>query len=281
MHYGNYRRGKRDRSRRSVPLIILAVSALVAVLGIVIFLTISRVSEPAKSTLVVGTSTGFPPFEMRFGEEVRGLDIDLCRKIGEALGRDVVVRDMAFDALLPSLGRGVAGEKPLVDMVCAAVTKISERDEVADFSDTYFTANQAVLTTRDSGMVYSVPGDLANLVVAYQEGTTSEDWFTANVFGKVAIARHEPFTEMLIALQRLGKDLNIIIMDEPVARALIKTRLHLAVAGVIETGEEYGFAVANGDPQGIIPAANKALREMRESGEYDELVKRWFSDDEK
>jgi len=242
----------------------------------VIFLTISRASAPRQATLVVGTSTGFPPFEMRFGEEVRGLDIDLCRKVAESLGRDMVVRDLAFDALLPSLGGGIYAEKPLVDIVCAAVTKTPARDEVADFSDAYFTANQAVLTAKDKNLRYSEPADLSGLFVAYQEGTTSQDWFEENILGKVAVSGHTSFKEMAVALQRLGRDFDVIIIDEPAARAFLKSRPHLAVAGIIETGEEYGLAVANGDPQNILPAANKLLREMRANGEYGALVEKWF-----
>lgn len=270
----------RSRENRSIPLIIFGTIALIAVIGVAIFLTVLRVSEPAKDTLVVGTSTGFPPFEMRFGEEVRGLDLDLCGKVAEALGRKMVIRDLAFDALMPSLGRGMAGEKPPVDIICAAVTKTNARDEIVDFSDTYFVANQAILTTKNTNISYSSPEDLAGLFVAYQEGTTSQDWFEKNVPESVAVSGHTSFTEMVIALQRLGKDFDVIIIDEPVAKAFVKSRSNLAIAGVIETGEEYGFAVAEKDPQKILLAVNQALKEMRESGEYDKLVERWFGGNE-
>ncbi len=275
------RRSKRDKENRSVPVIIFGAVALAAVFVIVLFMTISRASQPDKDTLVVGTSTGFPPFEMRFGEEVRGLDLDLCEKIAKSLGRKMVVRDLAFDALLPSLVRGATDEKPLVDIVCAAVTKTNARDEVADFSDTYFVANQAILTTRDADIRYSSPEDLAGLSVAYQEGTTSQDWFEKNIAGKIAVSRHASFTEMVVALQRLGKDFDVIIIDEPVARAFVKSRTNLVIVGVIETGEEYGFAVAEGDSQGILPLANKTIAAMRESGEYDQIMERWFGGNEK
>lgn len=274
-HYGGYR-GKRSKQNRSKLLIAFAIVALIATLAAVIFMTVSRASAPAKDTLVVGTSTGFPPFEMRFGEEVRGFDIDLCGKVAGALGRKMLVRDIAFDALLPSLGRGAAGEKPLVDIVCAAVTKTSARQEVVDFSDTYFIANQAILTVKDRNIRYNASQDLSGLFVAYQEGTTSQDWFEANILGKVAVSGHTSFSEIGIALQRLGKDFDVIIVDEPAAQAFAKSRGHLLVAGIIATGEEYGLAVADGDPQNILPAANQVLRLMRENGEYDQLVERWF-----
>lgn len=279
-YYGGYRE-RRNRQNRSPFLIVLGIIVLIATLSVVIFMTIPRASAPAKDTLVVGTNSGFPPFEMRFGEEVRGLDIDLCGKVAEALGRKMLIRDIAFDALLPSLGRGAAGEKPLVDLVCAAVTKTAARDEVADFSDTYFTSNQALLIAKDSTIRYYRPEDLAGLFVAYQEGTTSQDWFETNILERVAVSGHAPFNETGIALQRLGRDFDVIIMDEPAARALAKSRNNLAIAGVIETGEEYGFAVANGDPQNILPAANQVLTLMRENDEYDWLMERWFGGDEK
>lgn len=282
MSYYRYaRRTRRSKESRSAPIIILGIAGLIVALLAVLLLTISRVSQPSADTLVVGTSTGFPPFEMRFGEEIRGFDIDLCGKVADALGRKMLIRDVAFDALLPSLGRGSAGEKPLVDMVCAGVTKTSGRDEIADFSSTYFVANQAILTTKERDIRYVSPEDLEGLFVAYQEGSTSQSWFKDNVLGKIAVSGQEPFTEMVIALQRLGKDFDAIIIDEPAARSLLKSRNHLEIAGVIETGEEYGFAVANGDPQKILHTTNQVLELMRENGEYDKILERWFVGNEK
>ena len=281
MYYQKKGKGNRSKETMSMPVMLFGAMALVSVFIIVLFMTISRASQPGRDTLVVGTSTGFPPFEMRFGEEVRGLDLDLCEKIAKSLDRKMIVRDLAFDALLPSLGRGAIGEKPLVDIVCAAATRTNARDEVADFSDTYFVANQAILTIKDANIRYSSPEDLAGLSVAYQEGTTSQDWFEKNISGKIAVSKYASFTEMVVALQRLGKDFDAIIIDEPVARAFVKSRANLVIAGVIETGEEYGFVVAEGDPQGILPVANKTIAAMRESGEYDQIMERWFAGNEK
>ncbi|MBI1888634.1 MAG: transporter substrate-binding domain-containing protein, partial [Candidatus Spechtbacteria bacterium] len=261
---------RKDRGRSYLAIIAGAV-ALIAVLIAASFMTVSRASDPRKDTLIVGTSTDFPPFERRFGEEVRGFDMDLCGKIADALGRKMAIRDMAFDALLPSLGRGATDKKPLVDIVCSAVTKTSARDEVADFSSAYFTANQAVLTAKGLGLSYTSPKDLTGLFIVYQEGTTSQEWFEKNVREKIPIKGHASFKEMRLALQRLGKDFDGIILDGPAAQAFAKSNENLVVAGTIQTGEEYGFAVAEGDPQHILPAANEALKKMRESGEYDVL----------
>ena len=278
-----YRRQQRRERGRSVPVTIGALAALVLIVIVASLMTCSRASQPPSGTLVVGTSTDFPPFEKRFGREVRGFDMDLCAMIAQDMGREVVIRDFAFDALLPSLGSGSHGEDPLVDIVCSAMTITEAREEVADFSESYFDANQAVLASSESGFSYSSPNDLSGLVVAYQEGTTSQTWFEENVMGKVNVAEGVPFENIGISLQRLGRDYDVMIVDGPVADSFVKSRDDVIISGMIETSEQYGFAVAEGDPQGILEHADKVLAEIKENSQekkhkfsYDELVEKWF-----
>jgi len=48
------------------------------------------------------------------------------------------------------------------------------------------------------------------------------------------------------------------------------------VAGTVETNELYSFAVANNDPDGLLPGMNSALAAMRSDGTYQTIVDRWF-----
>ena len=62
-----YRRQQRRERGRSVPVTIGALAALVLIVIVASLMTCSRASQPPSGTLVVGTSTDFPPFEKRFG----------------------------------------------------------------------------------------------------------------------------------------------------------------------------------------------------------------------
>ncbi|MGC9313023.1 MAG: transporter substrate-binding domain-containing protein, partial [Sediminispirochaetaceae bacterium] len=92
---------------------LIAFIAMVCVLTGVLF---AGGSQEGKEELIVGTSAGFRPFEYREKGEVTGFDIDLMKAIGEELGREIVVRDMDFDALIEAVSTGT------IDVIAAGMT---------------------------------------------------------------------------------------------------------------------------------------------------------------
>lgn len=271
--YPRYRHHEPHRGPRSKPVLIVTAIALLAVLVLAVISTVSKVSSPQSDSLVVGTNTPFPPFEARKGEKVVGFDIDLAERIAASMGRKLVIKDFSeFDALLPAL------ESEAVDMVISAVTIRDDREEVIDFSNSYFEASQAVLAAQGAALSYSGdPNDFKGLKVGYQEGTTSQFWVEEHLLDKVSVASLTPFGDIAFGLQllQLGS-VDAIIIDEPAASALAKSRAGLEVRGVIETDEDYGIAVREGDPQKLLPAINAVLSNMEETGEYDALIVKWF-----
>ena len=266
-----YRYNKSEK-RRSPGAIIFALLAFIGILIWAIFATCGNVSQPGKGVLVVGTNTPFPPFEIRKGEEVVGFDIDFAKKIADALGRKLIVKDFnEFDALLPAVVYGGS-----LDMAISSITIREDRKEVVSFSDSYFKSSQAVLTKRNNPVIYSGnPALLKELKVGYQEGTTSQFWLEEN-FGKGS-PNLVPFGDVSIGLQiLLAGSIDAIVIDEPAAASFAKANPNLKVAGKIETGEEYGVAVAKNDPKKFLPTVNKIIKEMRQSGEYDKLIAKWF-----
>lgn len=261
------------RGARSAPVIILGAIVLLVVFVFALISTISKVSGPDKGELVVGTNTPFPPFEDRKGDHVVGFDIDIAERIAKALGRKLIVKDFGeFDALFPNLETGN------LDMVISSVTIRQDRDEVLDFSDSYFDASQAVLAKRQVNVVYSGdPKSLEGLRVGYQKGTTSQFWVEEHLLEKVAGMKLISFGDVALGLQLLELDsVDVIIVDSPAAKGFAKANPNLVVAGIIETGEQYGVVVSQGDRQYLLPTVNRVLRELKETGEYDALVIKWF-----
>lgn len=270
--YRGYRYGHEPEKRRSGVSIILALVALSAILVWAVVATYGKVSQPGKDVLVVGTNTPFPPFEIRKGEEVVGFDIDLAKKIADSLDRKLIVKDFnEFDALLPSVADGES-----LDMAISSITIRDDRKEVVSFSESYFKSSQALLARSNSTMNYSGNPDLLRgFKVGYQEATTSQFWLEENL-GKGS-PNLVSFGDVSIGLQiLLAGSVDVIVMDEPVAMSFANNNSNLKVMGRIETGEEYGVVVAKDDPQKLLPAVNKTIKELKETGEYDKLIAKWF-----
>jgi ABC-type amino acid transport substrate-binding protein len=57
-----------------------------------------------KTPLIFGTSATYPPFEQTtLNGEIEGFDIEVAEEIARRLGRELVVKDLTFESLLPSV----------------------------------------------------------------------------------------------------------------------------------------------------------------------------------
>ncbi len=78
----------------------------------------------ARGKLIVGTSADWPPFEYIDEKgNVIGIDIAIAKKIAEALGVELEIKDMKFAALIQALKAGI------IDMILADMTPTPEREK--------------------------------------------------------------------------------------------------------------------------------------------------------
>lgn len=126
-------------------------------------------SGSGSGPLRVGMELAYPPFETKNDAgEPMGVGVDLANALGEHLGRDVVIENIAWDGLIPSLQSGK------VDVVISSMTITDERSKVVDFSDPYAKAYLSFLV-NDKSPAKKV-SDLNNekRTIAVKKGTTGE-----------------------------------------------------------------------------------------------------------
>ncbi|MBN1260846.1 MAG: transporter substrate-binding domain-containing protein, partial [Anaerolineae bacterium] len=71
--------------------------------------------------LVVGTSADYPPFEfINENDEFDGFDMALIREVGNRLGIEIEIQDIAFDGLIAALKAGQ------IDAIIAAMSATPE-----------------------------------------------------------------------------------------------------------------------------------------------------------
>ncbi|MFJ8932230.1 ABC transporter substrate-binding protein [Streptomyces sp. NPDC102364] len=94
--------------------------------------------------LKVGLSPDFPPMEYRDEKTNRvvGVDVDLARALGHALGLKVTFQEQKFDQLMNSVTTS------RVDMVMSGISDTVDRQETVDFVDYFDTV----------GRFYTLPG---------------------------------------------------------------------------------------------------------------------------
>lgn len=186
--------------------------------------------DTSKNQLVVATNTPFSPFEYKKGDKFCGIDIEIAAIIAEEMGAELVIKDMAFNAVLTAVETGKA------DIVMAGLTVSPEREEQVTFSDTYYNASQVIITKKgdttfaDCKTAADVEAVLNGMnkdtIIGYQNGTTGglyvegdADWgfdgfpVTAKGYDSAVSA-----TQALVNGQ-----IDFVVVDEGPAQIIVKS----------------------------------------------------------
>ena len=217
-------------------------------------------------TLTVGSDIPYAPFEFGKAPDYTGFDIELVNDIATRLDLDVKIQDTAFDTIFTDLAQGK------FDLVASASTITPDRQKVVNFSDPYYSAQQALLVPEGSTDITSVE-DLADKSVSAQNGTTGKTY--AEDETDASTVQGYPNGPATIAALK-GGQVDAAIIDEPVARdAIEKGQTGFEIATTIPTGELYGFGL-NKDSTELLASVNEALASMKSDGKLDEIYQKWF-----
>jgi polar amino acid transport system substrate-binding protein len=239
---------------------LLLVLGLLAVVGF-------AVMPAAATTYKVASDTTWPPFEWQAGGgQLVGFDLDVMRLIGILEGYDVNIVSYSWDIIFIDVGNGS------VDIGASGATITAEREAVVDFSAPYWTSNQAVIVMADSGL--NIASALsAGTKIGAQVGTTGAKWVQEQLIDKgVDVELVEYTLYPLAVLDLVNGNVDAVVQDEPASRASVAADARLSIVGVIETGEQFGFFVTNGDPNGLLPKINSGLQELKASTAWADLI---------
>ena len=228
--------------------------------------------------LVMGTSAGFFPFEFiaQEGEAIigryAGVDISLVYRIGQELGVEIEILDMAFPGLIMAL------QAREVDFVAAAMTIRPDRAEMVNFSIPYFntaTSGQFIVV-RDDSTVESMQ-DLVGGIVGVQIGTTGDFAVTDSTLVLQEIVRLDQPAHSVPGL--LSGSLDAFVIDGSVARALATSHDGLRAFPDVDFfgPEQYGMAFHLEDLE-LLAAFNEVLERLVAEGYVDYLYAWYISE---
>jgi polar amino acid transport system substrate-binding protein len=141
---------------------------IVVLLALVLLAVAARDGRSwAAEPLRVGMELSYPPFEMTDPQgRPAGVSVKLAEALGRHLGREVVIENIAFDGLIPSLKTG------RIDCIISSMTATPERARSIAFSDPYLTTGLALLAGSRSPVKGESDLDVAGRVIAVKKGTT-------------------------------------------------------------------------------------------------------------
>ena len=219
--------------------------------------------KDSKDTLVMATNAEFPPYEFHEGDDVVGIDADIARAIGEEMGMEVKIEDMAFDSIIPAVTSGKA------DFGAAGMTVTEDRKKNVDFTDTYATATQVIIVKEGSDI--AGPDDLTGKKIGVQLGTTGDIYAD-----DIEDAKVERYNKGFEAVQALTQDkIDAVVIDGEPAKEFVAEADGLKILDEAFTEEEYAIAVAK-DNDDLLKKMNEALASLKESGKIDEIVAKYI-----
>ena len=178
-----------------------------------------------KGKLVVGMSADYAPYEFHYIDEngkdvIGGFDVDIANEIADAIGVELVIQEMDFDALVSALPAGK------VDVVISGMNPTEERAKVVDFSDIYYNSQHGILVRTEDADKYKTFADLEGAKVGAQLGSTQEQIAKAEIPN--ADLQLLANVNNLILELKSGK-VDAIVMEKPVAEMAVKNNPDLAV----------------------------------------------------
>lgn len=223
--------------------------------------------KDSKDTLVMATNAEFPPYEFHEGDDVVGIDADIARAIGEEMGMEVKIEDMAFDSIIPAVTSGKA------DFGAAGMTVTEDRKKNVDFTDTYATATQVIIVKEGSDI--AGPDDLTGKKIGVQLGTTGDIYAD-----DIEDAEVERYNKGFEAVQALTQDkIDAVVIDGEPAKEFVAEADGLKILDEAFTEEEYALAVDKGN-EDLLGKINDALNELKDNGKLDEIVDKYINADD-
>ncbi len=220
--------------------------------------------SPEEDVLIVGTSADHLPFEFVKDSQIVGFDIDLINAIAKKLKMKVMIKDMQFYLIIPSLQNGD------INIAISGISETPERSQVIDFSVPYYYNNFAILSidTLDPSNPIQ-PG----MKIGVQTGSLMNQWITKQDV-KVDVMSMD---NALVLVEELkNKNLDGVLFDQITAKDIAKSNPEIPMKVTELQGlKTKGIAIGVQKDDPILDRINSAINELQESGELDKIKHAW------
>ncbi|MFN8212952.1 MAG: ABC transporter substrate-binding protein [Candidatus Nanopelagicales bacterium] len=226
-------------------------------------------------TLTVGTdSPAYPPyFEDDDPSNGKGFESAVAYAVADELG---FAQDQVTWVTVPFNKSYAPGAKDF-DFDINQISITPKRQKAVDFSEGYYTVNQAVVALEDSPIANATTlAELQEAKLGAQVGTTSLDFITEDIQPTQQPMVYNDTNDAKSALE--AGQIDGIVVDLPTAYYVTAVEFDNAkIVGQFpaqEGGEEFGLLMAKGSP--LVTCVNQALTSLKESGELQQIQDEWL-----
>ena len=221
--------------------------------------------------LRVGMELSYPPFET-IGPDGKptGISVELARGLADRLGRPLVIENISFPGLIPSLKSGK------IDVIISSMTATPERAKAVAFSEPYLTAGLAALVPATSTAQGLGDLDQTDRTIVVRQGTTGE------VFARTKVQKARVITldkESACVLEVTQGKADAFIYDQMSVfqNAKRNPQTTRAMLNPLQK-ESWAIALRQGD-EGLRNQVNAFLADFRTAGGFDRLAEKYLTEE--
>ncbi len=237
-----------------VVIVIIAILVLPSILR-------NKSEQDINNKLVMATEAGFAPYEFYEKQNIVGVDVEIGREVAKAMGKELYVKDIAFDSLINELKTGKA------DFVAAGMSITEERLEEVDFTVEYATSRQVVVVRKDETRILN-PYDIAGKKVVVQLGTVADTVLTSE-YKDVEVLRQKKYLAGIEDVK--SKKADAMVMDYLPAKKIVEENPDLKILPKELFEDKYGMAVRKGNTE-LLNQINSVLEKLMKEGKIAEYI---------
>ncbi len=195
--------------------------------------------------------------------ELIGYEIDMANEIASRLGVKAVMKQNAWDALVPALNRKD------FDIILNGLEITDDRLEEISFTKPYYVYSQQIVVRAEEnriGTLFDLREKTVGTLSASEGMSMLQDLGGVNI--KVYPGVVEPYRDLA------DTRLDAVVLDLPIAIYYARPNPQLKFVGE-PTGEGfYGIGVRKQDPE-LLEKLNEIIRDMVATGTTDRIAKKW------
>lgn len=232
-------------------------------------------NKQEEAVLRVVTSADQAPFEFFNAQsnEIEGFDIDLIKEIGRRLDLKVIVTDMDFGGILPSLQSGQA------DMAIAGITRTPEREKTIDFSVDYYQPRLALLSKSDNVIATLKDQKLDRIgaqLGTFHHALLEEEAKNTDMFDVVARNRLLDLVQELIS-----ENIEAVVMDYTPALKFQESNGNLLAVKEFKHPSVKGYAIGLPKNSPLKIKLDTVIKQLIKEGFIGQLEKKWLANSDK
>lgn len=229
---------------------------------------LTKIKDSGK--LVVGTASGYPPYEFvditSADQAVIGVDMELAKAIAEELGVELEIQDMTFSSLLAAIPAGK------IDMAIAGVAPTDERKETMDFSDSYLFSDQVVIINKTDADKFKTLDDLKGVPLAAEKSTTQEK-LVQELLPDNSLTSLEHVPDCILELKN-GK-VSGVVVESIVGEQYLLADDTLQFADANFGRQKESAIVLNKGNEDLLEILNAVIKENQDAGNFDKWVEEY------